>query len=197
MVGGRNFESEPRPIALTLDGAPLEQWSAAPGFFLRFVKLPLLQTADYAKLTVHATPPSRVAIEQFDASAARPILGYGEGWHEPEYNPQTGLRWRWLSEKGELKIRSPRPGVRLHIEGESPRRYFSRGSRLVVRAADRVVLDRTLDDDFVFDAAIPDGAESIVLETDQFYAPVDRSRPWRKSTDRRHLGLRMYQCELR
>ena len=44
---------------------------------------------------------------------------------------------------------------------------------------------------------IPDGAESITLETDQFYAPADRSRPWRQSTDQRHLGLRIYSCALR
>jgi hypothetical protein len=197
LIGGRNFESASRSIALTLDAASLDEWSVAPGFFLRFVKLPPQQAADYAKLTVRTTPPSRVAIEQFDASSERPLLGYGDGWQEPEYNPQTGLRWRWLSEKGELKIRSSKSGAQLHVEGESPRRYFPRGSRLVVRAADRVVFERTLDDDFAIDMPIPDGVESLVLETDQFYAPADRSRPWRKSTDRRHLGLRIYRCELR
>jgi len=196
LVGGRNFESAPRSIALTLDASSLDEWTVAPGFFLRFAKLPPGQSPDYAKLTVRVAPSSRVAIEQFDASAARPILGYGDGWQEPEYNPQTGLRWRWMSEKGELKVRSPKPGAQLHVEGESPRRYFPRGSRLIVRAADRVVFDRTLDDDFAIDVPIPDGAESLILETDQFYAPADRSRPWRKSTDLRHLGLRIYRCEI-
>ena len=99
--------------------------------------------------------------------------------------------------EGALKIRSPKPAIQLHVEGESPRRYFSRGSRLVVRVADRVLFDRTLEDDFAVDIAIPDGAEEITLETDQFYAPADRSRPWRKSTDQRHLGLRIYKCEFR
>jgi hypothetical protein len=197
LVGGRNLESAPRSIALTLDEAALDEWTVAPGFFLRFVPLPAGQTSEYAKLTVRTTPPSRVAIEQFDASSVRPLLGYGDGWHEPEYNPQSGLRWRWLSEKGELKVRSPKPGIKLSIEGESPRRYFSRGSHLIVRASDRVVFDRMLDDNFTLDIAIPDGGESITLETDQFYAPADRSRPWRKSTDQRHLGLRIYRCELR
>jgi hypothetical protein len=197
LVGGRNFENAPRTIAISLDESSLDEWTAAPGFFLRFVKLPAAQNTDYARVTIRATPPSRVAIEQFDASLARPLLGYGDGWHEPEYNPQTGLRWRWLSEKGELKIRSSKPGITLRLEGESPRRYFSRGSRFVVRAADRVLLERTLDDDFALDIAIPDGAESITLEADQFYAPADRSRPWRKSTDLRHLGLRIYRCEVR
>jgi hypothetical protein len=197
LVGGRNLESAPRAIALTLDQAPLDEWTVAPGFFLRFVSLPAGQTSEYAKLTIRTTPPSRVAIEQFDASSARPLLGYGDGWHEPEYNPQTGSRWRWLSEKGELKVRSSKPGIKLRIEGESPRRYFSRGSHFIVRASGRIITDQTLDDDFALDIAVPDGAESISLETDQFYAPADRSRPWRKSADQRHLGLRIFRCELR
>jgi len=197
VVGGRNFESAPRSIALTLDAAPLDEWSIAPGFFLRLVRLPARQTADYAKLTVRTLPPSRVAIEQFDASASRPLFGFGDGWHEPEYNPQTGLRWRWLSEKGELKVRSPKPAIHLHLEGESPRKYFSRGSRLIVRAGPRVVFDQTRSDDFALDIAIPDVPDRITLETDQFFTPAGRSRPWRKSGDLRHLGLRIFKCELR
>ena len=83
----------------------------------------------------------QVAIEQFDASATRPLLGFGEGWHEQEFNPRTGARWRWLSERGELLIacrRRPRRSLILHLEGESPRTYFPRGSRLVVRRRSRL-----------------------------------------------------------
>jgi hypothetical protein len=94
-------------------------------------------------------------------------------------------------------MRAPKPAVQLHVEGESPHKYFSRGSRLVARVADRIVFDRTLEDDFAIDIAIPDGAESMTLETDQVYMPADRSRPWRKSGDLRHLGLRIFKCELR
>jgi len=196
VVGGRNFESAPRSIALTLDAAPLDEWTVPPGFFLRFVKVPAGQTADYAKVTVRAVPPSRVGIEQFDASASRPLFGFGDGWHEQEYNPQTGLRWRWVSEKGELEVRSSVQGLRLHLEGESPRRYFSRGSRLIVRAGRQLVLDRILSSDFSLDVAIPNVTDTITLETDQFFAPAERSRPWRKSGDLRHLGLRIFKCEL-
>jgi len=124
-------------------------------------------------------------------------MAYGDGWHEQEFNPRTGLRWRWLSERGELKVR---PNTRalpamLHLEGESPRTYFSRGSRLIVRSRDHVVFDASLASDFSLDIPISNVGESIVLETDQVFSPADRS--WRKSADRRHLGLRIFKCELR
>src|SRR5439155_26199599 len=132
-----------------------------------------------------------------DASVSRRRFGFGDGWNEQEYNPQTGLRWRWLTEKGELEVRSPVPAVRLHLEGESPRKYFSRGSRLVVRAGDRIAFDQTLSADFSLDITIPNVGDTITLETDQFFVPADRSRPWRKSGDLRHLGLRIFKCELK
>ena len=201
VIGGRSFDASARPtIAMTLDGAPLAEWPVAPGFFLRFVSLPPAaagNAADYVKLTIGVTPPSRVAIEQFDASAVRPLVGFGDGWNEQEYNPRTGRRWRWLSEKGELKVRSPVRAVQLHLEGESPLTYFSRGSRLVVRAGQQVAFDQTLASDFSLDIGIPDVSDTITLETDQIFVPADRSRPWRRSGDLRHLGLRIFKCELR
>jgi hypothetical protein len=200
VIGGRNFDSAARPtITVAVDGTPLEQWAVSPGFFVRLAALPPADsrsTADYAKLTVRATPPSRVAIEQFDASAVRPLFGFGDGWNEHEYNPQTGLRWHWLTEKGELKVRSRVPALRLHLEGESPRKYFSRASRLVVRAGGQIAFDQTLSSDFWLDIAIPNAGDTITLETDQFFVPADRSRPWRKSSDRRHLGLRIFKVGL-
>ena len=57
-----------------------------------------------SRLAVSATSGARVAVEQFDASATRPLMGFGDGWHEQEFNSRTGVRWRWLSERGELKL---------------------------------------------------------------------------------------------
>ena len=88
------------------------------------------------------------------------------------------------------------PGPTFHLEGESPLKYFSRPSRLVVRGAGRALFDRSIDDDFSIDVPF-DNIETLTLETDQFFAPADRSRPWRRSGDRRHLGLRIFRCEIR
>jgi hypothetical protein len=82
----------------------------------------------------------------------------------------------------------------LHLEGESQRRYFPRGSRLVVRSRDQVAFDRVLTSDFSLDVPIEDAADTIVLETDQTYVPADRSR---RSQDRRQLGLRIFKAEIR
>jgi hypothetical protein len=214
MIGGRNFDAALRPkLTVTLDGRAVLDEPVMPGPFLRFVfvDLPFLQWdgagGEYGALTVATSAGSRIAIEQFDASVTRPLLGFGPGWQEQEFNPRTGLRWRWLSERGELKTKPPpiaipngagRPGPSspraLHLDGESPRKYFARGSRLVVRSGDRVLFDQTLSDDFSLNIPIDAAAETISLETDQVFAPADRSR---RSADRRHLGLRIFKCELR
>jgi hypothetical protein len=200
MIGGRSFDRTLRPqLTVLVEGRALVDETLMPGAFLRIVTLPsdVIDQTDrrgYAALTVQAAAGSRVAIEQFDVSSERPIFGFGDGWHEQEFNPRTGLRWRWLSERGELRVRTPTPRLTLHLEGESPRTYFSRGSRLVVRSGDRVVFDATLSDDFSLNVPIANAGDAIVLETDQVYAPADRSR---RSADRRHLGLRIFKCELR
>ena len=200
MIGGRNLEPTTRPhLTVTFAGSVRDDVVLPPGPFLRFINVPFIdwdRPIDYFGISVGASPASRVAIEQFDASATRPIMGYGAGWHEQELNPRTGLRWRWLSERGELQLRTPAPAPRLmlHLEGESPRTYFSRGSRLIVRSGDRVVFDEVLSSDFSRDVPITDAGQPIVLETDQVYSPADRSS---RSADRRHLGLRIFTCELR
>ena len=106
-----------------------------------------------------------------------------------------------MSERGRLEYRgSGANGVVLHVEGESPRTYFAKASRLVVRAGATVVFDDELSSDFSIDITIPPaiarrpGGGSITLETDQVFVPAERSR---RSTDRRHLGLRIFRCALR
>jgi hypothetical protein len=205
VVGGRNFDPAAQPrLEVHVNDRVLDQAVVAPGFFLRFLSLESLAdgSADFAKVTMRTIPPSRVAIEQFDASSTRALFGYGQGWHEPEFNPRNGLRWRWLSERGELRVRAPAAAdtLTLHIEGESPRKYFSRGSRLVVRAGQRVVFDQVLSSAFSVDAVVPATSEghrdtTITLETDQVFIPAEHG--WRPSGDRRHLGLRIFRCEIR
>ncbi|OFW12933.1 MAG: hypothetical protein A3F69_00315 [Acidobacteria bacterium RIFCSPLOWO2_12_FULL_66_10] len=196
MIGGRNFDPAARPrVGVAIDGQPRDEFVAPPGPFLRFVPLSFTDSAPattYATVTVRAS--AHVAIEQFDASSSRPLAGFGDGWHEREFNPRTGRGWRWLSERGELRIHTRTPRVVLHLEGESPRTYFSRASHLVVRSAGRAVYDERLASDFSLDIPIADAADAITFETDQVFVPSERSR---KSADRRHLGLRIFRCELR
>jgi hypothetical protein len=198
MIGGRNFDAAASRLMLSAGGNIWREIATvAPGWFLHFVPVPAGDaggTSGYHGFKIAALRPATIAIEQFDASASRPLVGYGDGWHEQEFNPRTGLRWRWLSERGELRLRTPTLRLALHLEGESPLKYFSRGSRLLVRSGDHIVVDRLLSAEFSLNIPIDGAAETISLETDQVFAPADRSS---RSADRRHLGLRIFKCELR
>ena len=57
-----------------------------------------------------------------------------------------------------------------------------------------MVFDDVLSADFSLDVPIANAADTIVLETDQVFAPADRST---RSADRRHLGLRIFKATLR
>jgi hypothetical protein len=202
MIGGRNFEPAKSPrLTVAAPDRMLIDEPLAPGAFLRFVQLPARPDDHvrvvYPQVTVNASNSS-VAIEQFDVSARRVVFGFGGGWHEQEFNPRTGARWRWLSERGELAFRSPmQTPLMLHIEGESPLKYFSRASRLTIRAGDRVVFNDALSSDFSVRVTVPWSPGPIVFETDQVYSPAERSAWWRRSADQRHLGLRIFKVELR
>lgn len=220
IIGGRNLAGGDAPARVTVsvdgEGRTIMDTMVLPGAFLLEQRFDQESVSDrpaarYAMVSVRATSGSRVAVEQWDVSAVRPVAGFGRGWHEQEYNPATGLRWRWLSERGELRFRAPQPraGVPalsaarrefvLHLEGESPLRYFSRASHITIRSGDRILHDRVIDGDFSFDQRIPaellDGAfHTLTLETDQTYVPAERSR---RTQDRRRLGLRVFTCEVK
>ena len=199
VVGGRNFEPTVRRVTLTAGADWTQTLTVKPGFFLGAWRLPAagadLPARAPVPVTVATDVPARVAIEQFDASSARPVFGFGDGWNEQEYNPESGLRWRWLSEHGDLRVMwsGGTPGAILRIEGESPRRYFPRGSKLTIRADGRAIFDAVLSSDFSLHVPISRPAESIAFEVDQFYVPAERTR---RSRDRRHLALRIFRCEM-
>jgi hypothetical protein len=209
VIGGRNLAGNGPPARITVtteqNPEPLDAFVATPGFFLRLLTfLPppssALDKRHYEKVSVLAPIGSQVAIEQFDVSSDRPVFGFGEGWYEQEYNPASGLRWRWLGGRGEIRFHaSPGAAVVLHLEGESPLRYYRRPSRLVIRVGERVVREETLSADFSFETVIPSGLVrsqegAITFDTDQVHVPAERS--WR-TRDRRSLGLRIFKCQLR
>ena len=208
MIGGRVLDPSRRPkLTVTFDDGSPDQRSLVsevlqPGAFLRFAPIPAATAVagarEYAKVSVSATEGDAVAIEQFDASPARILFGFGDGWHEQELNPRTGARWRWLSERGEIRLGSrPTDPLRLHLEGESPLKYFSRGSRLKIRSGDQVYFDTVLSSDFSVTVQLPSGVGPIVLETDQVYVPAEHRSLWRRLADQRHLGLRIFKVDLR
>jgi hypothetical protein len=110
LVGGRHFSAAGDPpvvFTASVDGTPIDTWTANPGpgggSFLRFIDLPggvPAGAGDYASLviTARAEPASRptppVAIRQFDMRPSGALIyGFGEGWHEAEYDTGTGVAW--------------------------------------------------------------------------------------------------------
>ncbi len=68
----------------------------------------------YAEVRIVSDNP-QLAIEQFDAQpAGRVLYGFGEGWNEQEYNPATGVLWRWSSDKAALRVRAEGQGAGAH-----------------------------------------------------------------------------------
>jgi hypothetical protein len=184
---------------VAIDDRPVDQLSVPPGFFLRFLSLPedaLAGVGRYAHLSV-AAGQSRVAVEQFDAqSSPRGVFGFGEGWHEMEYNPATGRSWRWISEQGVIRTRAQHGAMTLRMAGETE--GFFRATNVSVRVGVRAIAGWAVGSQFAVETEIPASAlendeTSIVIESDQFFVPAERSR---RSQDRRHLALRVNEVTL-
>jgi hypothetical protein len=213
LIGGRHFSAAGDPavvFSVSIDGTPIQTWPVEPGpggvAFLRFMDLPdgLPEgPGDYALLviTARAEPASRptppVAIRQFDIQPSSTLIyGFGEGWHEAEYDNATGLSWRWTSGRSVLRV-SPPQGVVVRMRGESPLKYFDEVPTVRVRAGDRIVGELRPETDFEWAVNVPadavrGGDGAIVIETDRIYLPGQAEG----TTDSRQLGLRLFELEV-
>jgi hypothetical protein len=219
VIGGRNLgASEGAPtvrFALDLDGRILDTWDVLPnpGFFLRQIELPAgtlsapagAGPAPLGTLRVratrangpmaHAPAGKAAAIEQFDLQPADAVIfGYDGGWLEGEYNPRTGAQWRWASDAAALRIWNGGHDVHVRLRIESPLRYFSSPPTIVLRAGRTDIKRMEPRADFTIEADVPAAllAESsgvVTLTTSEVFVPAERERG---STDRRRLGLRVY-----
>jgi hypothetical protein len=212
VVGVRHLGSAVEPATnfeLTIDGLVIEQWTLDPtegSNLLRFIDLPAglpPGTGDFAHLSISArsATPGRatpeVAVRQFDIQPADTIVfGFGDGWHEAEYEPATGRQWRWTSERSVLRV-APATAVRLTLRGEWPPSFQDPGPRVRITAAGRVVAEMQVPRAFTWSVSVPadvvaaaDGA--IAIETDRVYLPG----PAEGTEDARHLGLRLFDIEV-
>ncbi len=199
MIGGRNLALEGGQSArlrLMLDDRLLDEWEVSPGFFLRFLTVPAAPgPGDYAAVTV-GSDSRDVAIEQFDAQpTGRVMSGFGEGWHELEYNPSTGALWRWTSDRAVLRVRASGRAVAVTLRGE----IEEASEATVTLRAGTTVIDRfDVGPSFgrtvlVPSARLQDVESLITIETSASFVPAERRWSWR-SRDRRRLGLKLYEC---
>ena len=182
LIGGRKLSgAESAKVLIAIDDRPIQEMVVSPGFFLEMVDLPagaLAGSGDYALLTVWADS-DQVAIEQFDFEPAGGLLfGFGEGWHEPEYNQATGRRWRWTSERAVLRVLSGGQPAILRVSGEAD--PSASDPRLIVRVGGRVVVDEPVGRYFSSEVAIPaalfvPGENLVTIETNETHVPAETS----------------------
>ena len=178
------------------------------GPFVELLRLPAIEvdasTPDYVDFSIASTPPARVAVEQFDlagnGSPSRPLLAFGAGLAGAGAGSRDWPKVALVERTQRASLHRQRPS-RLHVEGESPLRYYADQSRILVRTGDKVIRDLSVASDFSTDVDLPASVDpsTLVIETDQTHVPAQsRSRPWaRSSADRRRLALRIFKCELR
>jgi hypothetical protein len=198
MIGGRNLADggPPAKLRVAVDGATVLDETIAPGFFLRLIDLPsTLGNGRYATVTVSADNP-QLAIEQFDAQPQdRVIYGFGEGWNEQEYNPSTGVLWRWSSDRSVIRVRPAGHGLALTLNGEIE---AASKSTVTVKVGDATAATFEIGKTFSRTVLIPRNLltapeTSVVIESSAHYVPAETR--WR-SQDRRTLGLKLFECSL-
>jgi hypothetical protein len=210
MIGGRHLgraDDGPVQLTVTIDGSVILHTRVGPGAFLEFAAVPpavYRGASGYARLEVHARPlagsgAAPLALEQFDLQSVGtgPILGYGEGWHEPEYDARSGRLFRWTGAAALLHVTSWSRPITLQLNGDSPLKYVDIAPRIIVRAGDVQLIEVTPTDAFTItvplDPLVLERAGGrISIETDRTFAPSER----RATPDRRRLGLRVFGARL-
>ena len=120
------------------------------------------------------------------------IYGFGEGWHEAEYDNATGVSWRWTSGRSVLRVSPPR---RRHPHAGGVAAEVFQGSADSKDQGRRPIVEELRPDaDFewavkVSADAIRNGEGAIEIETDRIYLPGQVEG----TSDARQLGLRLYE----
>ncbi len=211
MVGGLHLgapDEGSAELRLFLDETLVDTWTVtrADQSFLRFILVPagvLSGVSPYATLRLENVAAGggrrpEVAIRQFDAQPrAGVVYGFGEGWHEAEYAPDTGARWRWTSERSVLQLRGTAQSVTLTLKGESPLKYFAAPPTIRIVSGGRTLRQFQPDADFEVTIEVPadvwsEGAASIAIESDRVYLPGQVEG----TADGRHLGLRLFDTRI-
>jgi hypothetical protein len=215
VIGARHLGEMSDPaarISVSQDDLVLGSWPLTfeQRNLLEFAEVPtqLHCSNAYSRLVVSAAPlpgtasraPARVpiAIRQFDIqSTSEVIFGLGAGWHEDEYLVETGLHWRWASDRSVLRVRGPAEAVRVRLSGESPMKYFDDAPTVTLSAAGRVFGRIQPSSDFELDVTIPPDAVhgaggDLILETSRSFVPAAEGR----SADTRRLGLRIFDVRV-
>ena len=204
VLGGRYVTTSDTPARALLHvesgDKRVADFSVSAGFFA--YEMPVAagtfsSTAPYVPLHVSArVERGSVSLEQFDLQPPGvPMLAYETGWHEPEYNPASGVTWRWMSERSVLWVRPIGRAVALHISGESTRKYFARTPHVRILAGEREIAAFDPSEDFDQTVTVPADALAsahgrLTFVSSGFFVPGGAS-----GGDQRHLAVRIFSIK--
>lgn len=206
VLGGRYIADGAAPasaITVNVSGSSIANFQVRPGFFVYEVPVAagtFSAAAGYLPMQIAATaaPQATVSLEQFDIQPPGvPMIAYEAGWQEPEYNPSTGVSWRWMSEHSVLWVRPTGRAITLHVAGESTRKYYKETPHVRILAGDREIgrFDPNEDFDHTFTVA-PDVLAAtngrLTFASSAFFVPGGAS-----GGDQRHLAVRIYSVDAR
>ena len=200
VLGGRYITtgvSAPSAVQVEAAGRRIASFSAPAGFFAYEVPVPtgtFSSTSPYVPLHVSArVERGSVSLEQFDLqSPGVPMIAYEAGWNEPEYDPASGVSWRWMSEQSVLWVRPIGRTVTLHISGESTQKYFARAPHVRILAGGREIAAFDPSDDFDQTVKVPPDVLAaaggrLTFASSDFFVPGGPG-----GGDQRHLAVRIF-----
>ena len=125
------------------------------------------------------------------------FLVYQDGWHDDEFSPATGERWRWTGERAGLSFRNPRSDAVLYLEFDGRADLFEPAQRVNIRIGDQVVFETEVSapERELYEIALAaevlgqDDTVTLVLDVDRTFVPADLAGG---PGDDRALGVRVF-----
>jgi hypothetical protein len=141
-----------------------------------------------------------VRISQFDFQSDESVVyGFGSGWYQSEFDGVAPRPWRWTGASANLQVHALEKNLVLHLVAEVPIKYLRGPAQISVHAGSRllgsaIAREEELDLTVPIPAqALADAAGVITIQIDRTFVPHDIMG----NDDRRQLGLRAYQVDLR
>jgi hypothetical protein len=199
---------------------PVPQWRAGtPVEYDRTMFVPRISAAGpiqmlvgiYAPASGARLPLSGTAVGQraypvatldLRADPSAVFVAFGEGWHNPEIGETLGREWRWSKESGRLAFRNPQRAAELWLELDQPVQGLPGPQQVELRVGGATIDTFSLPSGTLNIHRTPlsveamGGGETVEVEIVPSVSFVPATIPTLKSTDRRTLGVRVFNAYL-
>lgn len=210
VIGGESTQvadGPPGRVAVTIGDRSIGEWEVAKGarFFKRILLAPGTLAGEGAFSRLIASykgsdgRPGKVRLTQLMVASPQSVFHVQHaGWNEVEYNDQMQRRWQWTTARAETFVNSAGRDLTMTLAGESPMKYFDTAPHVTIRAGNQVLATAQPSADFQLTVKVPAAALAasdgmLTIETDRSFVPFERTG----SPDKRELGLRIFEMEIR